>query len=84
MTGYLTNTKLTNKNRCEYAAMVSGFDVIFLDYPMPINHYDYDMEFYSPDNFIGVYGCVYTNEPSDKDHGPFWRAWDNYKDGIDQ
>lgn len=76
MTGYLTNTKLENKARCEYAAKVSGFDVVFLDKPMPRDFDSHD--FYDPKRLIGTHGSVYTNEPHGLDHGPFWRAWDAY------
>lgn len=75
---YLTNTVLSNKERCEYAAKESGMDVEFRNYPMPRDFTDPDDERYTPETLMGTYGSVFTNEGC-VDHGPFWRAWEEYK-----
>lgn len=75
---YLTNTKLSNKERCEYAAKVSGMNVEFMDHPMPQDFNDPHMDSYDPRALFGLYGSVFTHEGV-KDHGPFWRAWESYK-----
>lgn len=75
---YLTNTDLSNKSRCEYAAKKSGMNVEFRDYPMPKDLSDPEDYGYTPEHLIGQYGSVYTNEGF-VDHSSFWRAWDEYK-----
>jgi len=77
---YLTNTKLSNKARCMYAARVSGMKVEFRDHPMPKNPYDWDDEFYHPDGLMGEYGSLFTHEPDHVDHAPFWNAWAEYSE----
>jgi hypothetical protein len=76
--GYLTNTCLSNKSSCEYAAKKSGMDVEFRDYPIPKDYPDLEDEYYHPEGMFGVYGSVYTNEGF-ADHSPFWRAWEEYE-----
>lgn len=74
---YLTNTKLENKERCEYAAKVSGMNVVFRDHPMPKHHSDPEERYYNPENLVGSYGSIFTYENGD--HSKFWRAWESYK-----
>jgi hypothetical protein len=76
--GYLANTRLENKDRCEYASKASGMNVEFRNHPMPKDYSDPDDEFYHPESMAGVYGSVYTNEGF-VDHSKFWRCWDEYQ-----
>lgn len=75
--GYLTNTELTNKERCEYAAKKSGMNVEFREHPIPKDFTDPDDERYFPETLLGVYGSVFTNEGC-VDHSEFWASWDEY------
>lgn len=86
MAGYMTNVNLCEKMIIEQAAKETGFDVEFRDHPMPADLYDDWEEIdpvtgiiepptYNPDNFIGQFGSVYTNEPYYKDHSDFWNAY---------
>lgn len=77
---YLTNTDLSNKTRCEWAAEKSGMKVIWCDHPMPADADSYDDEGYQryfPEKYVGHYGSIRTLERG-KDHGPFWRKWEEY------
>lgn len=78
---YLTNIRLEDKARCEYAAKESGMDVEFRDYPMPIDHTDYDDIGYDPKTLESTFGSVFTNEFM-VDHSPFWRAWEKYGEQL--
>jgi hypothetical protein len=71
---YMTNIDRSHKALIEEAAKTSGFNVEYRDHPMPRDALDDLSDGYNPDT--QDCGSVYTNEPDDRDHSPFWDIYD--------
>lgn len=83
MKHYLTNTALSNKERCIQAAQRSGMPITFEDQPMPHDTTDPDDEYYHPETMVGEYGCIVLNSVKMRDCTAFWREWEKLeRDGV--
>lgn len=80
MTGYLTNVNRDQhiEAKVRLASALSGLRVEYRDHPMPYN--GLGDGFYKPENYIGMYGSIYTYENYEVDLGPFWREYEKLKE----
>ncbi len=76
----LTNITVDKLAAAQQAAAETGFRIIVRDTPQTIDEAmvenDYDREGYTPPSDCG---SIWTDEPFERDHGPFWDAFDRRK-----